>query len=71
VKRFLQEQTHYNKEEKLLVAKKKGEIKSSSLQSAYDTDATFRDTSGQKQSGYTLNLAETVLMNQKTYTKIL
>lgn len=57
--RFLAEQTRYNEEEKRLVAKESKEIKSDSLQSAYDTDATYRDKAGRKQSGYSLNLTET------------
>jgi len=57
--RFLAEQTCYNEEEKHLVAKESKEIISDSLQSAYDTDATFRKKAGRKQSGYSLNLVET------------
>jgi len=59
LKRFLQEQTTYNEEENRFVAKEKREVKSDSIQSAYDTEATFRDKAGKKHSGYSLNLTET------------
>lgn len=59
LKRFLQEQAEYNEEEKRFIARDKKEINSASVQSAYDTDATFRDKAGQKHSGYSMNLTET------------
>lgn len=58
MKRFLEEQTTVNAEGTIGVKDKK-EISTSSLQSAYDSDATFRNKAGKKHSGYTLTISET------------
>ena len=57
-KRFLSEQS-INIEDSNLIPKSKKEISSSSLQSAYDEDATFRQKGNISQSGYVLELSET------------
>ncbi len=49
----------YNTETKTWVAKPNKDIQATSLQSAYDPDATFRNKAGKIHSGYVLNLAET------------
>lgn len=57
--RFLEEQADYDESTRKFKAKAKNEIGSDSLQSAYDTDATFRDKAGTKASGYTATFTET------------
>jgi len=59
LERFLNEQAQYDTEKKVWVPKDNKEISAASMQSAYDTDATFRNKSGNKSQGYVLNLAET------------
>ena len=59
LKRFLSEQAVYDISEGRYIARDKKDISASSLQSAYDSDATFRDKGGKKHSGYVLNLSET------------
>ena len=59
LKRFLSEQAVYNEEEGRYLPRDKKEIASSSLQSAYDSDATFRAKAGKRYSGYGLQLSET------------
>ena len=56
--RFIKEQAVYDESGKL-VPKSKKEIRSGSLQSAYDEDATYRKKSNVGQSGYVLEIAET------------
>lgn len=58
LKRFLLEQVNIN-EDGSISAKGNSEISSNSLQSAYDTNATFRSKDSKKHSGYVVNLAET------------
>jgi len=58
MRRFLEEQTTENNEG-TLIAKDKKDISSSSLQSAYDNDATFRNKGGKRYSGYALTISET------------
>jgi hypothetical protein len=59
LRRFLNEQARYNQEQGKWFAKAVAEIESSSLQSAYDQEATFRKKAGKSNSGYVLNLSET------------
>lgn len=59
LQRFLKEQTVYDETRKRFIPKESSEISSSSLQSAYDTDAAFREKGGQKHTGYTLTVTET------------
>lgn len=58
LKRFLDEQGSINKDGSVS-AKSNSEIEASSLQSAYDSDATFRSKDNKKNSGYVVNLVET------------
>lgn len=57
--RFLNEQTDYDETNGQFKAKASKEVNSDSLQSAYDTDATYRDKAGKKASGYTATFTET------------
>ncbi|HHY06737.1 MAG TPA: transposase [Clostridia bacterium] len=57
--RFLTEQATFNKEQNRWIAKNNKDISPKSLQSAYDTDATYRKKNGKKHVGYVLNLTET------------
>jgi len=59
VRRFLDEQATTNEESGKWVPKPKQEISSTSLQSAYDEDATYRKKGNVGHSGYTLELSET------------
>ena len=59
VRRFLEEQSTIDPETGKPVPKPNKEIKSGSLQSAYDEDATFRRKGDVSQSGYALDLSET------------
>lgn len=59
LRRFLTEQAYYDQEQGKWFVKAAKEIKSNSLQSAYEQDATFRKKAGKKNSGYVLNLSET------------
>jgi hypothetical protein len=59
LRRFLTEQASFDQEAGKLFVKASKEIKSNSLQSAYDQDATFRHKAGKNHSGYVLNLTET------------
>lgn len=59
VNRFLNEQAIYDEQQKKWQSKENKDIDSSSLQSAYDQDATYRDKAGKHHSGYVLNLSET------------
>jgi hypothetical protein len=59
LKRFLEEQSTLDQESGELVLRPKEEISSSSLQSAYDEDATYRKKGSVGQSGYVLELSET------------
>lgn len=58
-KRFLKDQSVLDHETGMRRAKPNKEIRSDSLQSAYDEDATFRAKGSVRQSGYVLELAET------------
>ena len=59
LQRFLEEQTVFDPETKRRSSKETKEIKATSLQSAYDPDATFRNKNGKVNKGYIVNLAET------------
>lgn len=59
LRRFLTEQAIFDQEAGKWLAKANKEIKSNSLQSAYDQDATFRHKAGKDHRGYVLNLTET------------
>lgn len=59
LRRFLTEQACFDQAAGKWLAKANKEIKSDSLQSAYDQDATFRHKAGKGHSGYVLNLTET------------
>ena len=58
-RRFLTEQTISNGQNAKLVPKPNKDISPNSLQSAYDTDATFRRKGTVNQSGYVLEISET------------
>jgi hypothetical protein len=57
--RFLKEQAGYNPAEGTWIAKENEKISPSSLQSAYDHDATYRQKGNKKVSGYVENITET------------
>lgn len=59
VERFLKEQATFNGQENQWIAKENREISANSLQSAYDSNATYRNKGGKKHVGYVLNLTET------------
>lgn len=59
LKRFLSEQTKFDESKNCLIVKENKEISSSSLQSAYDEDITYRKKRDKGSSGYVLNLSET------------
>jgi hypothetical protein len=59
LRRFLDEQAFYDPETKSWCSKENKDIKATSLQSAYDSDATFRSKSGKVNKGYIFNIAET------------
>lgn len=59
LKRFLEEQTVFDPETKRRSSKETKEIAATSLQSAYDPDATFRNKNGKVNKGYIFNMAET------------
>ncbi len=59
LKRFLDEQTVYDPETKRQSSKETRDIDATSLQSAYDPDATYRNKNGKTNKGYILNMAET------------
>ena len=59
LRRFLNEQAYYDQDQGQWFPKPAKEIESSSLQSAYDQDATFRNKAGKTNSGYVLNISET------------
>ncbi|MHB1406886.1 MAG: transposase [Desulfitobacteriaceae bacterium] len=56
--RFIKEQTVYDDERKVWQAKENKDITASSLQSAFDTEATYRQKAGKSHVGY-VNLTET------------
>jgi hypothetical protein len=57
--RFIKEQTLYDDERKVWLAKENKDIAASSLQSAFDSEATYRKKAGKSHVGYVVNLAET------------
>jgi hypothetical protein len=65
LKRFLSEQTRFDESKNCLIVKENKEISSSSLQSAYDEDITYRKKRDKGSSGYVLNLAETCSKDNK------
>lgn len=64
LERFIKEQSSVNELGKL-EPKDKKEIDSSSLQSAYDEDATYRKKSNVAQSGYVLEIAKTCVKENR------
>ncbi len=60
--RFLEEQTIFDEKTKKLKAKQAFTISASSLQSAYDPDATYRDKRGKKSSGYSVNVTQRLVV---------
>lgn len=58
-RRFLSEQSMSDEQSGKLVPKPNKEISPNSLQSAYDTDATYRKKGTVGQSGYVLEISET------------
>lgn len=58
LERFINEQTKLD-ENGHRILRENSEIHADGLQSAYETDATFRDKHSKSWSGYTLNLSET------------
>ena len=59
LERFLEEQTIFDEKTKKPKAKQASKISASSLQSAYDPDATYRQKGDKKSSGYSVNITET------------
>lgn len=59
LKRFMKEQTNGEDPFTSFVVKDNKDISSSSLQSAYDEDATYRKKGNKQNSGYVLNITET------------
>ncbi len=59
LQRFLEEQTVLDPETNNRRSKENKDIAATSLQSAYDPDATFRNKNGRVNKGYLLNMAET------------
>jgi hypothetical protein len=57
--RFISEQTKVDEETGEIIAKNNKEIKADSLQSAYDTDATYRKKGDKAGKGYAVNICET------------
>ena len=55
----LPHQTLYDDERKVWLAKENKDIAASSLQSAFDSEATYRKKAGKSHVGYVVNLAET------------
>ncbi|MDO9530045.1 MAG: transposase [Syntrophales bacterium] len=61
--RFIKEQTLYDDDRKVWLAKENKDIAASSLQSAFDSEATYRKKAGKSHVGYVVNLAETCADN--------
>ena len=59
LERFLKEQTIYDGERKVWLAKENKDIAASSLQSAFDSEATFRKKAGKSHVGFVANFTET------------
>ena len=59
LERLIYEQTDIDKSENSYTVKSGKSISADSLQSAYDTDATYRKKAEKESSGYILNIAET------------
>lgn len=59
LRRFMTEQACYDQEQGKWLIKVAKDVKSNSLQSAYEQDATYRKKAGKKNSGYVLNLSKT------------
>jgi hypothetical protein len=59
LRRFLSEQADFDQGTKTWQAKENKEIAATSLQSAYDPDATYRNKGGKVNKGYSLNVSET------------
>ena len=57
--RFIEEQTIYDNERKVWLAKANKDISASSLQSAFDSEASFRKKAGKSHVGFVVNLTET------------
>lgn len=63
LQRFIDEQTDLNIQSGVRKIKENKNIKASSLQSAYDEDATYRKKAKKEGKGYVVNLAETCNVN--------
>lgn len=61
--RFITEQTLYDDERKVWLAKENKDIAASSLQSAFDSEATYRKKAGKSHVGFVANFAETCADN--------
>ena len=59
LRRFLSEQADFDQVTKTWQAKANKDIAATSLQSAYDPDATYRNKGGKVNKGYSLNVSET------------
>lgn len=59
LERFLNEQTVYDDKRKVWLAKKDNAIYASSLQSAFDKEATYPKKAGKSHVGNVVNLTET------------
>ncbi len=57
--RFLKEQSYYNYKEDSYTARGNKDIEATSLQSAYDQDATYRRKGSKRAVGYILNITQT------------
>lgn len=59
LERFIKEQTIYDDIRKVWLAKENKDIAANSLQSAFDSDATYRKKAGKGHVGFVVNLTET------------
>ena len=66
LKRFIDEQTELNTNTGARTIKANKSIKASSLQSAYDEDATYRKKANKTEKGYVVNITETCSDNNDT-----
>lgn len=64
--RFLKEQAYYDYREDSYTARSSKDIEATSLQSAYDQDATYRRKGSKQAVGYVLNITETCGDKNKT-----
>lgn len=59
LERFLKEQADLDEEQNCWLPKENKDISATSIQSAYDPDATFRNKGGKHSKGYVVNIVET------------